>query len=92
MHEHLLNPARIGNLSLNNRIATAPMCVELVEADGGAALRREEVAADTGILAAGLGADPEPARRLREAGVPRVEIGPPPSARTATRTRGRRWR
>jgi 2,4-dienoyl-CoA reductase (NADPH2) len=34
MYEHLLSPARIGTLSLRNRIAMAPMGVELVEADG----------------------------------------------------------
>ena len=34
MYEHLLSPTRIGTLSLRNRIAMAPMGVELVEADG----------------------------------------------------------
>jgi 2,4-dienoyl-CoA reductase (NADPH2) len=37
--------------------------------------RHEEVAADTVILATGLEPNPEPARRLREAGVPVIEIG-----------------
>jgi len=90
MHQHLLSPARIGNLSLINRIATAPMCVELVEADG--AVREATVAHYDARARSGAALRREPARRLREAGVPRVEIGPPPSARTATRTRGRRWR
>ena len=36
MYEHLLSPTRIGTLSLRNRIAMAPMGVELVEADGAA--------------------------------------------------------
>ena len=34
MFEHLLSPTRIGNVALRNRIAMAPMGVELVEADG----------------------------------------------------------
>ncbi len=34
MLEHLLSPTRIGNVALRNRIAMAPMGVELVEADG----------------------------------------------------------
>jgi len=34
MYEHLLSPTRIGNVALRNRIAMAPMGVELVEADG----------------------------------------------------------
>jgi 2,4-dienoyl-CoA reductase (NADPH2) len=34
MYEHLLSPTRIGTLALKNRIAMAPMGVELVEADG----------------------------------------------------------
>jgi 2,4-dienoyl-CoA reductase (NADPH2) len=34
MYEHLLSPTRIGTLALRNRIAMAPMGVELVEADG----------------------------------------------------------
>jgi NADPH-dependent 2,4-dienoyl-CoA reductase/sulfur reductase-like enzyme len=48
---------------------------ELAAAKEGAAATREEVAADTVILAAGLAPNPEPARRLREAGVPVIEIG-----------------
>jgi 2,4-dienoyl-CoA reductase (NADPH2) len=32
--EHLLSPTRVGSLALKNRIAMAPMGVELVEADG----------------------------------------------------------
>jgi 2,4-dienoyl-CoA reductase (NADPH2) len=31
---HLLSPVKIGNLELRNRIAMAPMGVEIVEADG----------------------------------------------------------
>ncbi len=34
MLDHLLSPGRIGNLELRNRIAMAPMGVEIVEADG----------------------------------------------------------
>lgn len=34
MFEHLLSPTRIGSLELRNRIAMAPMGVEIVEADG----------------------------------------------------------
>jgi 2,4-dienoyl-CoA reductase-like NADH-dependent reductase (Old Yellow Enzyme family) len=34
MFEHLLSPTRIGTLELRNRIAMAPMGVEIVEADG----------------------------------------------------------
>jgi 2,4-dienoyl-CoA reductase (NADPH2) len=48
---------------------------ELAPAQAGEATRVEEVAADTVILAAGLEPNPEPARRLREAGVPVIEIG-----------------
>jgi 2,4-dienoyl-CoA reductase (NADPH2) len=48
---------------------------EVATAQPGGEPRREEVAADTVILAAGLGANPEPARALREAGVPVIEIG-----------------
>ena len=46
-----------------------------VAAKKGAAPQHEEVAADTVILATGLEANPEPAQRLREAGVPVIEIG-----------------
>jgi 2,4-dienoyl-CoA reductase (NADPH2) len=48
---------------------------ELAPAKEGAAGTRDEAAADTVILAAGLEANPEPARRLREAGVPVIEVG-----------------
>ena len=34
MLNHLLSPVRIGSIELRNRIAMAPMGVELVEADG----------------------------------------------------------
>ena len=34
MFEHLLSPTRIGNLELSNRIAMAPMGVEIVAGDG----------------------------------------------------------
>jgi 2,4-dienoyl-CoA reductase (NADPH2) len=34
MFEHLMSPTRIGTLELRNRIAMAPMGVEIVEADG----------------------------------------------------------
>ena len=34
MLEHLLSPTRIGSLELRNRIAMAPMGVEIVDADG----------------------------------------------------------
>jgi len=34
MHDHLLSPTRIGSLELRNRIAMAPMGVEIAEADG----------------------------------------------------------
>ena len=34
MYEHLLSPVKIGSLELRNRIAMAPMGVEIVEADG----------------------------------------------------------
>ena len=48
---------------------------EVAPAKPGEAPRREEAPADTVILAAGLAANPEPALRLREAGVPVIEIG-----------------
>jgi NADH dehydrogenase FAD-containing subunit len=48
---------------------------EIAPAKEGAEATRDEVAADTVILAAGLEANPAPAQRLREAGVPVVEIG-----------------
>ena len=34
MYEHLLSPTRIGSLEIRNRIAMAPMGVEIAEADG----------------------------------------------------------
>jgi hypothetical protein len=48
---------------------------ELAGAKEGEAAVPHELAADTVILAAGLEPNPEPARRLREAGVPVIEIG-----------------
>jgi NADPH-dependent 2,4-dienoyl-CoA reductase/sulfur reductase-like enzyme len=48
---------------------------ELGPAKEGAETKRDEAAADTVILAAGLEANPAPARLLREAGVPVIEIG-----------------
>ncbi len=49
--------------------------VEIAAAKAGDAPKRDEVAADTVILAAGLAPNPEPARALRTAGVPVIEIG-----------------
>ena len=34
MYEHLLSPVRVGQLELRNRIAMAPMGVEIVDGDG----------------------------------------------------------
>jgi len=48
---------------------------ELAPAKEGAEPKRDEAAADTVILAAGLEANPAPARLLREAGAPVIEIG-----------------
>lgn len=48
---------------------------EIAPAKEGAEPGRDEAAADTVILATGLEANPEPARRLREAGAPVIEIG-----------------
>ena len=48
---------------------------EIAPAKEGGEVKRDEAAADTVILAAGLEANPEPAARLREAGVPVIEIG-----------------
>jgi NADPH-dependent 2,4-dienoyl-CoA reductase/sulfur reductase-like enzyme len=48
---------------------------ELAPAQASAEPKRDEVAVDTVILAAGLEANPEPARWLRESGVPVIEIG-----------------
>jgi len=42
MHEHLLSPVEIGGLRLRNRIAMAPMGVEIVGADG---MANDEIAA-----------------------------------------------
>jgi 2,4-dienoyl-CoA reductase (NADPH2) len=49
--------------------------VERASEQEGAAAERDEIVADTVILAAGLEPNPEPARRLREAGVPVIEVG-----------------
>jgi 2,4-dienoyl-CoA reductase (NADPH2) len=68
---------------LGVRLATRARVVAIEEravrfeaaAEEGTAPEAETAAADTVILAAGLAPNPEPARRLREAGVPVVEIG-----------------
>jgi len=77
---HVLHELRARGVRMHARarvleIGAQTLRFAVASAKEDAAATPGEVAADTVILAAGLEPNPEPARKLREAGVPVIEIG-----------------
>jgi 2,4-dienoyl-CoA reductase (NADPH2) len=75
LHELRAHGVRLHTRARVLEIGERTLRFELAPAKEGAEAKREEIAADTVILAAGLAPNPEPARALREAGVHVIEIG-----------------
>ncbi len=75
LHELRVHGVRAHTRARVLEIGETTVRFEIAPAKPGAAVTREETAADTVILAAGLAANPAPARRLREAGVRVIEVG-----------------
>ena len=75
LHELRAHGVRLHARARALEIGEKAVRFEVAPAKKGESARAQEVAADTVILAAGLEPNPEPARLLREAGVPVLEIG-----------------